>query len=215
MKIIAISGWKGSGKDTVAGHLIAEFGAQRTSFAGPLKDMAAAEYGFPREHADDPAFKEMPLLNLPVYPEDKFTKMVTDFMMLEFRDQNGKKMGEGSPESIMYWTPRALCILKGSMNRAVDSAFWVKQTIKTINEKTEEGHGLHVITDLRYKSELGQLKAAFDQDVVFVRVKRFETSPSVDPSERDLDDATFDFYVDNTGTLASAYDQIEQILNRI
>jgi hypothetical protein len=212
MKVLAISGWKGSGKDTVAQYLVDNHGFARTSFADPLKDMAAKEYGFVREWADDPKYKESPLLNYPVEPKDKFTNLIADFMLLEFRDKNGKKPEFGSSEKL-YWTPRALCILKGSTNRAVDSAYWVKQAVSSIKEKYVKRQEFHVITDLRYKSELYQLKDAFQEDVIFVRINRFESSPSSDPSERDLDDHEFDFYIDNTNTKELALNQVDIVLN--
>lgn len=219
MKVIAISGWKGSGKDTVAAHLIEKHNATRTAFADPLKDLAASEYGFPRSWADDPAYKESPLLNMPVDPQDKFTKMVTDFMILEFRTADGKRANE-VPMSTqlqkpqLFWTPRALCILKGSTNRAVDTAFWVKRAIQEIKQKEDMivGEGLHIITDLRYKSELGQLAEAFGDSLVTVRINRFATSPSADPSERDLDDAIFNYALDNTGALEATLVQTEALL---
>ena len=211
MKMLCISGWKQNGKDSLADYLVANYGAQRVSFADPLKDMAAAEYGVAREAFDLPSLKEQPILSMPVQPQDAFSRMLTDFMRGEFRDQNGKRYGEGSPDSQMYWTPRALAILKGSSNRAVRSDFWVAQAIKLANKKG----GLIVISDLRYKSELAQMRAAFGDDMVTVRVQRYDTSPSTDPSERDLDDAEFDFHVSNRGTLADLYSKTESIVESL
>jgi len=52
MKIILLSGWAGSGKDTVADYLVAKHGFKKFAFANPLKDLAAKLYTFPRELAD-------------------------------------------------------------------------------------------------------------------------------------------------------------------
>jgi len=209
--VVAISAWKGSGKDTIANYLIEQYDASRTAFADPLKDLAAEEYGFPRSWADDPKYKESPLMNLPVDPRDKFTTMLTDFMRREFRDQNGKAQIDGNLESVMYWTPRALCILKGSTNRAVDPSFWVKQAIRSIQEKNSNGQKLHVITDLRYRSELVQLKEAFGNQLITLRVNRFATSPSEDPSERDLDNEKFDYTIDNTSSVEFMLKQVQSM----
>lgn len=211
MKVIAIGGWKENGKDTVANYLIKNHAATRISFADPLKDMVAKQYDIPRESLDDPKLKEAPLLYLPVNPQDGFSKNLCNFMRGEFRDQNGKRYGEGSPESVMYWTPRALAIMKGSSNRAVRSDFWVHNAV----QQAMGIGGLIAISDLRFKTEMVQLKEAFGEDLVTIRVRRYETSTSTDPSERDLDDAEFDFYIDNTGTLNYTYGQIEAILERI
>ena len=45
LKVVAISGWKGSGKDTVANRLIAKFGYQRIGFADP--DVSASPLASP------------------------------------------------------------------------------------------------------------------------------------------------------------------------
>jgi hypothetical protein len=237
MKVLAISGWKQNGKDTLADYLVANHGGQRVSFADPLKDLAAAEYGVPREDFDLPSRKEQPILRLQVYPQDAFSRMLSEFLFREFRDAAGNqpvgfeyRQGEmyglfqidpvtGAPVKEggiteghrLYWTARALAIMKGSSNRAVRSDFWVAQAIDLAKKKG----GLIVISDLRYKSELGQMRSAFGDDMVTIRVQRYETSPSTDPSERDLDDAKFDFYVDNRGTLEQTFAQMEDILEQV
>jgi hypothetical protein len=48
-QIIGVAGFAGSGKDTVADYLVAEFDYRRESFAGTLKDAIAAVFGWDRE----------------------------------------------------------------------------------------------------------------------------------------------------------------------
>jgi hypothetical protein len=204
--IIALSGWKRSGKDTAAEYLITTYGAKRIAFADPLKDSVAKEFNLDRASIDDPALKEAPILHLPVDPRDKFSKNITHFMRGEFRDQNGKRYGEGSLESIMYWTRRALCILKGSTMRSVDADYWVKQAAALAT-----GHQLYVISDLRYTNEANSLKKS-NSEVITVRINRFDSSPSEDPSERDLDNYNFDYVISNTGTLEELNHQLDMIL---
>lgn len=52
MKIVLLSGWSGAGKDTVGARLVAEHEFKRYAFADPVKDVAAALYGFDRRLAD-------------------------------------------------------------------------------------------------------------------------------------------------------------------
>jgi hypothetical protein len=51
MKIIALTGWSGSGKDTLA-TILEHQGCARFAFAEPLKDIASQLFGFPRDWAD-------------------------------------------------------------------------------------------------------------------------------------------------------------------
>jgi hypothetical protein len=113
----------------------------------------------------------------------------------------------------LYWTPRALAILKGSSNRSVTSNFWVNRAFQVIEaELNEDPNKLIVVTDVRYKSELEQFEDRFEEKVIFIRVKRFHSSPSNDPSERDLDDHNFDYYIDNTKTESDSYRQLREAL---
>lgn len=232
MKVIAISGWKRSGKDTAANYLVNN-GYIRAAFADVLKDMVAAEYGIPRSHCDDPEHKEAPILTLPVIPKDTFTLMIAKMMFREFRtasghppmdyhiDVSGAFLGVlGRDAQQLYWTPRALCILKGSVNRAVDSAYWVGRTIFNIQDQMHPTVQRYqdvgtadkfVISDLRYQSEVSQLREAFGANLITVRVNRFDDCQSQDPSERDLDNAKFDIVIENKGSLDDLYKKLEDL----
>ena len=52
IKIILLTGWSESGKDTVADILVNQHGFKKYAFADPLKDLCASLYGFPREMAN-------------------------------------------------------------------------------------------------------------------------------------------------------------------
>lgn len=219
-KVIAISAWKGSGKDAAASILL-QNNYLRVAFADILKDLVAEEYNIPRKSLDDQNQKEAPLLHLPVKPKDKFTRMVCEFMVKEFRSRDGQIpltfsydaddfVGEfGRHAEDLYWTPRALAILKGSGNRAVRSDFWLSKAIDII---CINPHLNFVITDLRYKNEINGLREAFGDNLVTVRINRFETCASQDPSEHDLDDAKFDVIIDNKGTLEEFYEKVRGLL---
>lgn len=231
MRVIAISGWKQSGKDTAAAHLINKHNYLRTAFADNLKDMVAKEYDIPREHCDDPEYKERPILHLPVTPKDSFSLAVSEIMLKELRTASGERpvgfnidvsgafLGVNKRNIVeqLYWTPRALCILKGSVNRAVTSDYWVQSIVNKINKvKRADAPGDvcygFVISDLRYKSEVEQLRQAFGKDLITVRVNRFNTVESSDPSERDLDNATFDVVIENRSSLENFLKQVDELV---
>lgn len=220
MKVVAVSGWAGSGKDTLANLLIAEYGFKRIGFADPLKDNVARDFNFDRASLDDQAQKNLPLLDMPVSLRDGFTKNLGSFMVREFRTADGKTVTKGQTAILgsglntdfygvdesgnlvkLFWTRRALCILEGSTKRTADADYWVKRAMQNAKEN---GIELVVISDLRYQNELAGIKMSLDESdtLVTVRVNRFEEHPtnSTDPSERDLDNAEFDITLTNTST---------------
>lgn len=246
MKVIAISGYKRSGKDTAAEYLVDVHGFVRAAFADVLKDMVAEEYGVIRSHMDDPEYKERPIMHLPVTPKDDFTLGLARMLFTEFRtsaglqalepyeDPSGAFLGVmGRHVEQLYWTPRALCILKGSVNRAVATDYWVSRTISDITSQTTSNTGLRVtgnlsnvraevvkeneekyfvISDLRYRSEINQLREAFGNDLITVRVDRFDTVNSTDPSEKDLDNTPHDVILSNKTDLKDFYASIENLV---
>lgn len=188
--IVAISGWRKSGKDTAASFLIEDLKFERLAFADLLKVMVADQYNIDLKFLHKQDLKEKPLLHYPVNPQDEFSRMVTNFLDKEMAVVDGVK----------YWTPRAMAILEGSVKRSVDPQYWVSKAVFTAKPS-----GFYVISDLRYKSEANQLKAFGEKHghkVFLLRVNRFDTCESTDPSERDLDDFDgFDLVIENRSSL--------------
>lgn len=224
--VIGLSGYKGSGKDMVADYLVESgWKFERLSFADPLKEMCAVEYNIPINFFYDRDKKETPLLHLPVRITDNFIAGIVDLLKDEFRTKNGSKpvlirndgqglLNNGQYEDIFY-TPRALAIFKGSGNRAVDGDFWIKKAIDHINNN--DSCDYFIIPDLRFQTEAATLKERFGENFISVRVDRFPTVDSNDPSERDLDSYHFDYYINNKKsenvTKDKVFEQVNQIIN--
>lgn len=199
-RVIALSGWKGSGKDTVAQYLERTHGYKQLSFASKLKDMVAQLYGVERNWLDSQSHKEMPLIPYPVISTDLFTKEIHEMLSGEFRNVDG----------VPHWTPRALCILEGSIKRAVYPNYWILSTVREILDNPGQ---LYVVSDMRYRSEMTALSTLV-RDIQFWRIERYAGSPSTDPSERDLDNVTgFDRRISNIGSLETLYATITLALN--
>lgn len=199
--IVALSGWKGSGKDTAADYLVSRLGFLKLSFAAKLKDMVAAAYNIPREWLDQRDKKDMPLTQYPVINTDNFTGILQGLLYREL--ESG------------YWTPRALCILEGSSKRAVHSNYWVQSVIREI---LDSDHDRFVISDLRYRSEadtLGLFLPAPTIDLKLVRVNRYAMIDTQDPSERDLDEYKFMYEISNTGTKEHLYEIMDIIVGNV
>ena len=217
--IVAISAWKGSGKDTAADYLVANWGFKRIGFADPLKDNVAKEFGISRDTLDLPDLKEKPIFRMPVSPKDGFSRLIAEFMFKEFRFANGQSPEDfsydhdgtflgvsGRDSGTLFWTPRALAILEGSTKRSANANHWVQKAA----EKAEDGHA-YVISDLRYKSEMKALSDSIgpDDKLIFLRINRFDTAMSQDPSERDLDDVMFKHTIENRGSLTEFFEKLK------
>lgn len=182
-RVIALSGWRGSGKDTVSDYLVEKYGYHKISLAVALKDQCAYTYGIERHMFDDRVLKDAPIVSMPVVPSDKFCNAIHHLL--------GAELSSG------YWTPRALCILEGSMKRAVSSGHWMRKAIEAIRMISD---GRYVISDMRYVSEADSLRALLPrEELLLMRINRFESIDTQDPSERDLDDYRFDVTMGNAG----------------
>lgn len=224
-KVVAISGWAKSGKDTSADYLVSN-GYQRVAFADILKEMVAEQYNIPLEYCHKQELKERPLEQYPVMPKDAFSLEIAKLLFNEFRTLGGKQAREpyvdpsGAFLGVMdrdaqqlYWTPRALCILEGSIKRSVDSGYWVGRAIQKIDKAISKGHNV-VVSDLRYRSEVAQLRQAFNKTLTTVRINRFDSTPSTDASENDLNNSKFDVTIENRGTLDDLIFKLDmEILN--
>lgn len=220
--IIATLGYKGSGKDTTA-MILSDHGFMRFAFADTLKDMVSEQYSIPREDMDKPDAKEKPILTLPVDPKDEYSKMLADFFLPEFRDQEGNQpyaqkrplftIGD-EPATRLYHTPRSILITEGSTKRFVTSKYWVQRVLSQIDSLAHTGF---VITDLRYRSELEQIKSFCDtKDIEFLTFRILREPPkSEDPSERNLDGFKADYDIDNTGNVGQLMYRVERALENI
>lgn len=230
MIVLALSGYRGSGKDTVA-TILKRYGYKRRAFADALKDSVSAEYGIDRGVFDNRVEKEKAIPDMPVIPSDAFVVNISNFLVGEYRGIGGERFEKDSGDVILntqtgvkiyreglngveeiplYWTPRSLCILKGSVNRAVNPNFWTKNVISDIRNRDEKT----VITDVRYRSEIVMLRETFGKDLVTANIIRKE-SDSVDPSERDLDGFDFDYIIDNTGRLEELEKEVSKKVGQI
>lgn len=225
IKVIILTGFAKSGKDTSCDYLAQKYGYKRIAFADMLKEMVAEQYKIPLEYLHKQEYKEMPLEQYPVIPKDQFSLLMAKTFFKEFRtmdreipddfvvDPSGTFLGivKGQPKQL-YNTPRSLAILEGSVKRSVDPSYWVSIAIDKIYKQSNEfTDNKFVITDGRYVSELKQLKGLFGKNLKTIRINRFDTTESTDSSELDLIGFKHDYDVDNKSTLDNLYKQLDNI----
>jgi hypothetical protein len=93
---------------------------------------------------------------------------------------------------------RQLLINIGQHMRAIRPTIWVDYVINKVKKEGAEGDNkLFIIDDLRFKNELALAKTF--ENCVSIRLKRSSQLDINDTSENDLDDAQFDYYIENNG----------------
>lgn len=194
-KLIAISGWKGAGKDTAGLHLVHEYNYRPISFAYELKNIVAETYGIHRFAMDDRTKKDMPIISLPAIPTDPFSQAI--HVMLKDELSSG------------YWTPRALCILEGSIKRSVYANYWVKKVVEHV---LQDPYNNYVITDMRYVNEADTLKIMIPSIKTFRIERAGHEITTQDPSERNLDTYKFDYVVSNDSSIPDLYKKLDNIM---
>jgi hypothetical protein len=200
--ILLLSGYKRSGKDTAAEFIVREMGFQKMALADTLKEEVSRQYGIPLNYFYDQALKEEPLLDFPLKVNDSSSLAIVNIFKNELK----------SDKKNLHWTPRALLILEGSTKRAVNPNYWSENIINKINNLENKNV---IITDVRYRSEISALKdyaGALGLTVKTVRIDRFDTCDTNDPSERDLDGYNFDVVIPNRGTLEQFMRNIKEKL---
>ena len=220
MKVIALSGWKGSGKDALAEYLVKEHGYIRVAFADALKRQVAVDHKLPIDFFHNPKLKESPLLDYPVQPYDTLGHMIAKIHYREFRtkdghppmdfyeDPSGAFLGVmGRHCEPLYWTPRAMLIVEGNTKRAINKDYWIQKTIDKMFGETKI-----VISDVRFQEEAAALTQSCGKYLQLVRINRDEVSESQDISENDLNNYKFHVIIENKGTLEELYEKAEKLL---
>lgn len=123
--IIGITGLIGAGKDTIAGHLVENFGYERYSWATPLKDMTAILFGWDRDMLEGTT------------PEQRAEREVLD-------EWWSAKIGRD-------WSPRTALQYMGTevMREALHPDIWVLAGMHRIAGKKNV-----VISDMRFPNEV-------------------------------------------------------------
>ena len=212
-KIISVSGFIGSGKDSVAEYLITEHGFKRVSFASSLKDAVAAIFSWDRAMLDG------------LTPESR-----------EWRDQidpwwaKRLKIKALTPRWVLQQWGTEVCRLHFHMD------IWVASLENQLRSRTDD----IVITDSRFKNELKSIKSI---QGTTVRVHRgpepewykaaadYNRGPDgntgwaigkavldrnhVHASEYSSVGLKYDYHLSNDDTLEALYGKVDTILSQL
>lgn len=131
--IIGITGFIGSGKDTVA-NMFVERGCTHDSFAAPLKDVCSSIFGWPREMLEGDTVESRDFREMP----DMFWT---------------KKLG------VPNFTPRLALQLMGTevLRNHFDQDIWLNSLEYRIRKKSANAPCV-VVSDARFRNELDLIK---------------------------------------------------------
>ena len=209
--IVGITGFIGSGKDTVAKMLV-EKGAVQDSFASPLKDLCASVFGWPRDMLQGDTIESRDFRETP----DMYWT---------------RKLG------IDQFTPRLALQLLGTeiMRTHFNQDIWLDSLEYRIRKNNPQDQ-IVVVSDCRFKNELDLIKQL---DGIVIHVIRndlpewYETAvhankgsvpakhtmetrfASVHASEWKWVGYDFDYEISNSGTLQELQLQVDNIHNNI
>lgn len=189
--LLALTGYAGSGKDTVASMLQALNPNVRTAaFADAVRELTGKLYGLPVDrdwwqvHKSDPRG--------PGIVGDTLSLSETGLERLGLLPQLLAKANATG-------TLRDLLIHVGMSMRALDPGFWLRMALQRIEALRAEGHPV-VVTDLRFANEAGELVAAG------ARLRRISRPGCGPKGEADLAIDTWWATGDNLTTWAVTYE---------
>ena len=218
MKLIAICGNAGCGKDTAADHLVNNYGFEKISFAGPIKKFGKRVFDFSDDQLYGPSESRNKVDHrydhgstwdeaedrLALFGPGWCEQVVPDFVPRDYH-------------TLVHWfelSPRIMLQQLGTeWGRGIDKDIWVKAALR-------KAHTLPkcVITDVRFFNELDLVKKAGGK---LVRIHREETDDNAallgsgnHQSEMELTmftDDMFDAVINNNQSLGFFMDSVEII----
>lgn len=227
-KLIAISGLKNSGKDSVSSMLQYLLSVpkifrfywiyklnlpfikmyKKIAFADPLKEMLANLLNVPKAWFNNRNFKENIFIDFNGFelflresvPEDKILSDNKFNKIIKSGELFVDKYYLSIRQLLQYWGTE-ICL------KFLTSNIWINATLKRIKNKPT------IITDLRFKAEAYKVKRSNGK---IIYIHRPDCTPGQHQSEREvielLNNGEFDYIVLNDGTLEDLFYNIKKLI---
>ena len=229
LKIIALNGQMGSGKDSIGSYLIQEHGYKKVSIADPIYLFAFYFYNVLRDkdkNKNKKAIKDI----LSIMFEDKKAEILEDIYSNILETAQKTNLGEEG-----YEKPRLFLQDTGMLLREYKKDVYIDFLIKQIKELSQQNNNLFIITDLRLQEEIEMLKDKLlkVQHLYFIKIKvslentleRLKQRDNVSESyiiskinhttEKEISDDFFDFIIDGNNSFTEVLTDIDIILHKI
>lgn len=209
--LVGISGFAGSGKDTIANYLVERYSYQKTSLADPIKRACREIFGFSDDTLWGPSHMREALDTRYPFsgrsPADGF--QMHEIALSEYEWWIDPRSGQKYPK---YLSAR-ICLqtLGTEFGRRLDSDLWIKSCLRYIGDS---GTSRWAIPDVRFRNEMDHIRSAGG---VLIRVCR-EGQRSLHQSEQemaDIPDTHFDFVIQNFGSLSSLHEKVDSVMSAI
>lgn len=219
MKLIVLSGFSGSGKDTFADYLVKMYGYVKCPFAASLKEMTSKKYNVPIEYFNKEDLKDVPYKNL----KGIISLFLMMFLMpgltsILFMDILTRLQYYSSIIAlIIAWlslilisnyntidSPRQLLIKYGAELRTKDPLIFIKETFKQTHEKM-------IISDCRLPNELKYIQKNYKDNYIHIWVNRSEDKINKNDDTQITPDQCL-YQIENKGPLDLVGIQLEKQL---
>jgi hypothetical protein len=183
--IIGVTGYKRSGKDTVADFIIGDYGFKKYSFAFPIKETVKICFGWTDEHVygelkevEDPYWGISPRLALQLFGTE-FAQVMLPELCPGFKEKTGRTI-------------------------------WLRHFLKMVDDAGDSVNW--VIPDVRFPHEVEGIKS---KNGIIIRVIRDEVKPSgpLHDSERFIPELPHDYEIDNNSTRLKLYTRIHKLMD--
>ena len=225
-KLVAVSGVKGSGKDSVSNMIqyclsVPKFLRQywiyryfrkvfpkkykKLAFADPLKKMLAVLLNISVDKFNDRNFKEHYVVDIATlqYALDSYMDKMSDSKfnkLVKLLDPSLTKSNLTIRQLMQYFGTQ---VMQNYFGRRV----WINSTLKHASEYT-------IITDLRFKAEYEAIK---NVNGIIIYVNRPNCEFGQHASEREMEelllDNKYDYVINNNGTMNDLFNSVKKICN--
>jgi len=219
IKIISITGNKGSGKDTVADYLCKKYNFKKFAFADPIKYLARDIFNFSYEALWGPSDqREIPDKRFPIKCP---TCHGTGNNWVALHDGEGAVFIECffcKGDGIHNWlTPRIVLTTFGDAGRACYPNIWAEKTLSNIQDKEYNDEIKNaVISDCRMKNEMEIVKKHGGKTIRIKRKNLINLSTHSSETEQlEIPDSAFDYIINNDLSLVDLEKEIDKCMKTL